>query len=130
MSKNSTNKEELLELKQDLSDRLQELEEQPNKDENEIAEITSQISDVEKKLNTISATKNIEPGTEDLVQVMISFGNRYSAKTGKEINKPQKMMFSFGEWNLFKQSFKRLGYSIIKVMNDPYNDAEELVSED
>lgn len=112
-----------------MSDRLQELKEQPDKDEKEIAEITSQISDVEKKLKALDKYQ-VEPGTENLVQVMISFGSRYSAKTGKEINKPQKMVFSYGEWLLFKQSYKRLGYTITKVINDPFDDAEELVEKD
>lgn len=108
-------------------DRLQELNEQPIKDEKEIADITSQITDIDKKL---TSAVDIEPGTENLVQVMIAFGNRFSAKTGKEINKPQKMVFSFGEWQLFKQSFKRLGYQITEVINDPFNDAEELINKD
>lgn len=108
-------------------DRLQELKNQPNSDENEIADITSQIAETEKTLSELNTMSNIEPGTENLIQVMIAFGNRFSPKTGKEVNKPQRMMFSFGEWELFKQSFRRLGYSIVKVINDPYNDAAALV---
>ena len=71
----------------------------------------------------------VAPGTEKLVQIEAAFGNRFSARTGKEINKPQPMVFSLGEWHLFKQSYKRLGYQITKVINDPYGDAASLVED-
>ena len=71
----------------------------------------------------------VAPGTEKLVQIEAAFGNRFSARTGKEINKPQPMTFSLGEWQLFKQSYKRLGYQITRVINDPYGDAASLVED-
>ena len=39
------------------------------------------------------------------------------------------MTFSLGEWQLFKQSYKRLGYQITRVINDPYGDAASLVED-
>ena len=69
----------------------------------------------------------IPKGTEKMVQVKLSTGNRYDPKTGKEINKPVPQMFTFGEWQLFKKNYKLLGYTITEVMNDPYKDATPLI---
>ena len=129
MSETLITEKELLETKQDLEERLQELNDSPSRDESEIASITEQIKDVEKKINVLKAKKtSVEPGTENLVHAMITFGNRFSAKTGKEINKPKRMMFSYGEWLLFKQSYKRLGYTITEIVNNPFDgNADESV---
>lgn len=97
----------------------------------ELKDIDKQVASIDASLKNIedmekSATQ-IKPGTEKLVQLKIAFGNRFSARTGKEINKPQPVSFSFGEWQLFKESYKRLGYQVTEVINDPYGDAEALV---
>ena len=49
--------------------------------------------------------------------------------SGKEVNPPQKRYFSFGEWQVFKQNYKLLGYSITAVINDPFGDAAGLIEE-
>ena len=63
------------------------------------------------------------------VVVMVAFGDRFSKRTGKEVNPPQKRYFSFGEWQVFKQNYKLLGYSITDVINDPFGDAAGLIEE-
>lgn len=63
------------------------------------------------------------------VVVMVAFGDRFSKRTGKEVNPPQKRYFSFGEWQVFKQNYKLLGYSITAVINDPFGDAAGLIEE-
>lgn len=63
----------------------------------------------------------------DKVVVMVAFGDRFSKRTGKEVNPPQKRYFSYGEWQLFKANHKLLGYAITDVINDPYGDAAGLV---
>ena len=68
------------------------------------------------------------PGTEKSVHVKLVHGRRFSSMTGKEISRPFIQIFSFGEWQLFKKNFKSLGYIIIEVLHDPYNDAAELVT--
>lgn len=65
--------------------------------------------------------------SDKAVVVMVAFGDRFSKRTGKEVNPPQKRYFTFGEWQVFKQNYKLLGYSIISVINDPYGDAAGLV---
>lgn len=62
------------------------------------------------------------------VKLKIAFGNRYSRRTGKEINPPQSVSFTYGEWQLFKESYRRLGYEITEVINDPFGDAAALVA--
>lgn len=61
------------------------------------------------------------------VVVMVAFGDRFSKRTGKEVNPPQKRYFSFGEWQVFKQNHKLLGYSVTSVINDPFGDATGLI---
>lgn len=61
------------------------------------------------------------------VVVMVAFGDRFSKRTGKEVNPPQKRYFSFGEWQVFKQNYKLLGYSVISAINDPFGDAAGLI---
>ena len=100
----------------------------------ELINIAKEIAEIDAKIKTIEDMEakavQIKPGTEKLVQLKVAFGNRFSARTGKEINKPQPVVLSFGEWQLFKESYKRLGYQITEVINDPYGDATELVSKE
>ena len=67
--------------------------------------------------------------SDKVVVVMVAFGDRFSKRTGKEVNPPQKRYFSFGEWQVFKQNYKLLGYSITAVINDPFGDAAGLIEE-
>lgn len=68
-------------------------------------------------------------GTEKLVHLSIVHGRRFSETTGKEISKPYVQLFTFAEWQLFKNNFKGLGYSIMSVLHDPYNEAKDYVVE-
>ena len=74
-----------------------------------------------------TAKYEVPKGTEKLVHVKLSTGNRYDPKTGREINKPVPQMFNYGEWQLFKKNYKLLGYTIVEVMNDPFKDATPLI---
>lgn len=76
------------------------------------------------KQNTSSASTD---STSGKVVAMVAFGDRFSKRTGKEVNPPQKRYFSFGEWQVFKQNYKLLGYSIISIINDPFGGAADLV---
>ena len=74
-----------------------------------------------------TAEYEVPKGTEKLVHIKLSTGNRYDPKTGKEINKPVPQTFNYGEWQLFKKNYKLLGYTIVEVMNDPFKDATPLI---
>lgn len=76
------------------------------------------------KQNASNASADNKSGK---VVVMVAFGNRFSKRTGKEVNPPQKRYFSFGEWQVFKQNYKLLGYSVTSVINDPFGDATGLI---
>lgn len=95
--------------------------------------MTEDIVDLEEQIElapedeTPSTKYEVPKGTEKLVQVKLSTGNRYDPKTGKEINKPVPQMFNYGEWQLFKKNYKLLGYTIVEVMNDPFKDATPLI---
>lgn len=65
--------------------------------------------------------------SDKAVVVMVAFGDRFSKRTGKEVNPPRKRYFSFGEWQVFKQNYKLLGYSVTSVINDPFGDAAGLI---
>lgn len=65
--------------------------------------------------------------SDKTVVVMVAFGDRFSKRTGKEVNPPRKRYFSFGEWQVFKQNYKLLGYSVTSVINDPFGDAAGLI---
>ena len=102
-----------------------------------LSKVTEDIVDLEEQIELAPADEapktattakyEVPKGTEKLVQVKLSTGNRYNPKTGKEINKPVPQMFNYGEWQLFKKNYKLLGYTIVEVMNDPFKDATPLI---
>lgn len=102
-----------------------------------LSKVTEDIVDLEEQIElapadeapkAIAAEKyEVPKGTEKLVHVKLSTGNRFDPKTGKEINKPVPQMFNYGEWQLFKKNYKLLGYTITEVMNDPFKDATALI---
>lgn len=90
------------------------------------------IEDVlEEKTSSISNSE-YEPkaGTEKLVHLSIVKGRRFNPMTGKEESKPYTQLFTFAEWQLFKKNFKGLGYSIMKVLYDPYEEAKDFVAKE
>lgn len=66
-------------------------------------------------------------GTEKHVHLVISETRRFDPKTGKPLNRDRVQLFSYSEWRVFKKNFARLGYIIVKVLHDPYNEAAEFV---
>lgn len=140
MSNKTMNKAELQELIQDLKDRQEELQqlqlsnpdaftvEQKTEFDNNAEELKAaetRLAIVEEALKqNASSTADNKSGK---VVVMVAFGDRFSKRTGKEVNPPQKRYFSFGEWQVFKQNYKLLGYSVTSVINDPFGDAADLI---
>lgn len=103
-------------LKKDWSNELQE----------ELDNITVLLIDVEEILEE-KMKNNIKPGTEKMVHLSLVQGRRFNPNTGKEESKPFVQMFTFSEWQLFKKNFNRLGYVIMGVIHDPYNDAAQYI---
>lgn len=89
--------------------------------------VTEAVFDLEEQIE-LAPSEKIAKGTEKMVQVKIISGNRFDPRTGREIKTPVFQMFSFGEWELFKKNYKRLGYTITDVINDPFKDAAQLIN--
>lgn len=99
---------------------------------NEVVLFLVDVDDIieEKQKEATSATKNkyvIKPGTEKMVHLSIVRGRRFNPMTGKEESPAYTQMFTFAEWQLFKKTYKGLGYTIMAALHDPYGDAAELV---
>ena len=128
---------------QDLKDRQEELQQlQLNNPDAFTAEQKKEFDNNAKELKTAETRLAIveealkqnvfstpADKSDNAVVVMVAFGDRFSKRTGKEVNPPQKRYFSFGEWQVFKQNYKLLGYSITAVINDPFGDAAGLIEE-
>lgn len=67
-------------------------------------------------------------GKAKLLTLRIVRGRRYNPMTGKEESHPYVQSFTFGEWRVFKKNYKRLGYTILEVINDPFGDAADYVT--
>lgn len=117
-------KMELLQLKSDdkLTDKQQE----------QLNDIAVKLVDLDEEIEKFSSNNKYEvpKGTENHVHLSIVRGNRFSAKTGKEVNPPYVQIFSRGEFEVFKQSFKNLGYTVVSVLHDPTGEASSLISKD
>ena len=59
-------------------------------------------------------------GTEKLLHLSLVRGRRFNPRTGKEETKPYIQFFTYGEWLVFKQNYKLLGYTILAVLHDPF----------
>lgn len=87
------------------------------------------IEDVLEEKTSSTSNSEYEPkaGTEKLVHLLIVKGRCFNPMTGKEKSKPYTQLFTFAEWQLFKKNFESLGYSIMKVLYDPYEEAKDFV---
>lgn len=131
MKELSSEKEQLLQTKK-ANEKAFTKEQQAR-----LNKVTEDIVDLEEQIELAPADETpktattvkyeVPKGTEKLVHVKLSTGNRFDPKTGKEINKPIPQMFNYGEWELFKKNYKLLGYTITEVMNDPFKDATPLI---
>lgn len=88
------------------------------------------IEDVLEEKTTSNSKYEPKAGTEKLVHLSIVKGRRFNPMTGKEESKPDTQLFTFAEWQLFKKNFKGLGYSIMKVLHDPYGEAKDFVAKE
>lgn len=98
----------------------------------EIALFLVDVDDVIEEKSSASKTQakggyTPKPGTEKMVHLSIVHGRRFNPMTGKEESPVYTQMFTFAEWQLFKKTYKGLGYTIMAALHDPYGDAAELV---
>ena len=87
--------------------------------------IAEQIIDLEEQIE-LAGDEQTEsgykpaPGTEKLVHVSIIRGRRFDENTGKEISEPYVQMFTYGEYENFKKNASMIGYTIVKVLYNPF----------
>lgn len=104
-------------------------------DENQLTldNIAEKLIDIDEELDKIMLDGEkpeeyvVPAGTEDLVHLQIIRGRRFNPMTGEEESEPYNQMFSKGEFDLFKMSYKSLGYSVLKVLHDPTGEAHSLI---
>ena len=96
--------------------------------QNELDWLSIHVVDIEELIeDIIEASYKVKPGTEKMVHLSLVQGRRFNPNTGKEESKPFLQLFTFSEWQLFKKNFSRLGYIIVDVLHDPYNDAKQFI---
>ena len=92
--------------------------------------------DMQKKLNSVALTivdveaaeeeynsqYHPKPGTEQLVHAKIVRGRRFNPATGKEESEPFVQMFSYPEWQIFEKNKSLLGFAVLEVLYNPYNE--------
>lgn len=93
-----------------------------------LVDIDDVIEEKAAKTKTEKSTYVPSPGTENMVHLLLVHGRRFNPLTGKEESAPFTQLFTFAEWQLFKENFKGLGYTIMEALHDPYGDAAELVA--
>ena len=131
----SKSRKELVEIKAEAEKRqkgLEQLKAKGGKDwtidlQDELNEVTLFLVDVEELIETkedepaASTEYTPEKGTEKLVHAKISKGRRFDPTTGEEITKPYIQMFTYGEWKLFQQNHKSIGFVVLEVLHNPYD---------
>lgn len=133
-------KQELEELKRAALTEKQELEEL-KKASGEDWEVSSQkeLDALDARLvaineaiasHTEETSKAYVPtkGTEKMVHLSLVRGRRFNPNTGKEESKVFTQYFTYSEWLLFKAHYRRLGYTVVSVLHDPYGEAEKIVT--
>lgn len=116
-------KKELEELKAGGTDKW------TNKKQNDLDEVVMLLVDIddiiEEKLKEQGPIYSVPAGTEKMVHLLLVKGRRFNPHTGTEESKEYRQMFTYAEWQLFKQNFAALGYAIVKVLHDPYGEVKE-----
>lgn len=85
------------------------------------------IDDAIEPLLSTKRTFHVPKGQEDLIHLIIHHGDSFSPKTGESIAVKRQQVFSYSEWTAFKESFKRLGYTIDEVLHDPFGEVANYV---
>ncbi len=117
-------KAELIASKSSKKDFTEEQQEELD----DIAMFLVDVEDIiEEKTKENALHYKAPAGEEKLVHLSIVNGRRFNPNTGKEESKPFTQKFTYGEFMTFKSNYKMLGYAVIDVLHDPYNEAINLI---
>lgn len=118
-------KAELIALKNNAKGKITD-EQQEELDS--IAMLLVDIDDIiDEKVKKNSFDYQVPVGEENLIHISIVNGRRFNPNTGKEESIPFVQKFTYGEFTVFKNNYKMLGYAVINVLHDPYDEAVELI---
>lgn len=132
-------KNELLEIRQQMEKSKIELEALKAKgggaftdeQQDELNELVLAMVDLDELIEAQPDTKanvyKVPAKESSLIHIELIKGRRFNPNTGKEESFPYVQKLTYGEWQLFKQNFSRLGYVIIKVLHDPYNEVANFI---
>lgn len=93
-----------------------------------IAILLVDIDDIIEEKRATKSNYKVMPGNEKMVHLSLIRGRRFNPITGKEESKSFVQMFTFSEWQLFKKNYTNLGYIIVDVLHDPYDDAKKYIT--
>ena len=93
----------------------------------DIDDVIEEKSKAKESINGVNNTYTPKSGTEKMVHLSIVRGRRFNPLTGKEESPSYVQLFTFAEWQLFKETYKGLGYTIMAVLHDPYGEAKDFV---
>lgn len=95
----------------------------------ELEELALAIVELEEVAEEAAKKPTYTPakGTEKLVHLSIVRGRRFNPMTGKEESPVYTQLFTYAEWQVFKKAHRGLGYTIMAVLHDPYNEAAAFV---
>lgn len=85
------------------------------------------VEDIIEAKKSESVAYVVPKGSEDMVHLKVVKGRRFNPNTGIEESKPYNIMLTYSEWHHFKNNFSGLGYVILEVLHDKYNEAEPYV---
>lgn len=95
--------------------------------DNENAVTTQEVADKSTATAQETANKNVatarETASKNTVVLQIHRGKRFNQTTGKEESIPYVQTFTRAEAILFAKNYKQLGYSIVKVISNPFSDS-------
>lgn len=93
----------------------------------DIDDVIEEKSKAKEPTNVANNAYTPKPGAEKMVHLSIVRGRRFNPLTGKEESPSYVQLFTFAEWQLFKNTYKGLGYTIMAVLHDPYGEAKDFV---
>ena len=136
MSRKSTNKSSSPKIK-DLLSKKDELEAKKASllakgdtslsegDKKELSDISLSLAACEEEIEEF---KKIVSEGASVLSLLIVQGRRFNPMTGNEESKPYVQTFKYNEWQVFKENYKNLGFTIVDVLKDPFGDAIDYVS--
>lgn len=96
------------------------------KELDDIALFLVDIDDIIEEKTVKTSSYIPAPGTEKMVHVSLALGRRFNPNTGKEESKVFTQLFTFPEWQLFKKNYRNLGYVVMSILHNPYEDAKDI----